>query len=316
MKAKKLLKYAGRLLLIISIAYMAKKIFTYRTELTTALTAEIGLYVAVCSVATSLLVLMAGALYHGLVRRVTGKPLNLPRIMMVYCKTNLYKYLPGNVGHYVGRQIIAADNKQMHGQVAACSVLEACISAAASLIVSLVFSFAFVSDWLVTLDVRQLLVVGVVLLVAAGVLLMLLRKKLRRLYDSVKHYFTARNARWLLFMLVYNVLNQAINGLLFVLLLKMMCGSIPSSYIPQIVGVYSFAWLVGFITPGVPGGIGIRESMLTVLLNSMIDSEVIIAAVLINRIVTILGDALAYPLAWVAGSVRGQIQEESTWKKN
>jgi uncharacterized membrane protein YbhN (UPF0104 family) len=60
--------------------------------------------------------------------------------------------------------------------------------------------------------------------------------------------------------------------------------------------MYSLSWLAGYITPGVPGGIGIREAMMTVLFESNVVSETIVSTMLIFRIINIIGDVFAYIL--------------------
>jgi uncharacterized membrane protein YbhN (UPF0104 family) len=56
------------------------------------------------------------------------------------------------------------------------------------------------------------------------------------------------------------------------------------------------AWFLGFVVPGAPGGIGIRESVLVLLLPPvlLLSKEVVLAGALIYRVITILGEALTY----------------------
>jgi uncharacterized membrane protein YbhN (UPF0104 family) len=57
--------------------------------------------------------------------------------------------------------------------------------------------------------------------------------------------------------------------------------------------VYSFAWLVGFVVPLLPGGLGLREGALVALLASRIGAGPATAVALALRLVATLGELLA-----------------------
>ena len=56
---------------------------------------------------------------------------------------------------------------------------------------------------------------------------------------------------------------------------------------------------IGFVTPGVPGGIGVREAVLMKVLSPFFQEEIVILAAVIHRIVLILSDLLAVPVSWM-----------------
>ena len=58
-------------------------------------------------------------------------------------------------------------------------------------------------------------------------------------------------------------------------------------------GAFLFAWIIGFVTPGAPGGIGIREGvMLFVCGDSFADR--IVLFVLVMRIGSVFADVAAF----------------------
>ena len=67
--------------------------------------------------------------------------------------------------------------------------------------------------------------------------------------------------------------------------------------IAMIICVNVFAWLGGFVTPGAPGGLGVREALLTMLLPDMLPKVFIIGGVAIFRIITLFGEVLALCIA-------------------
>ncbi len=74
-------------------------------------------------------------------------------------------------------------------------------------------------------------------------------------------------------------------------------------------GAYLFAWLIGFVTPGAPGGIGVREAVM-LLVCSAADEELVIAFVLLMRIGSIVADIIA----WIAGEFLKTSLKASTGK--
>ncbi len=64
-----------------------------------------------------------------------------------------------------------------------------------------------------------------------------------------------------------------------------------------IIGAYIAAWLVGLLTPGAPGGIGIRELVLFSLLGNLMSPTTLYPVIVFSRIITIGGDVLLYLVA-------------------
>jgi uncharacterized membrane protein YbhN (UPF0104 family) len=57
------------------------------------------------------------------------------------------------------------------------------------------------------------------------------------------------------------------------------------------------AIFVGYITPGVPGGIGVREAVLLAILSPYFPGDAVLLAALTHRIIMILGDVVAAPVS-------------------
>lgn len=62
----------------------------------------------------------------------------------------------------------------------------------------------------------------------------------------------------------------------------------------QLVAGYIIAWVLGFVVPGAPGGIGVREFVLTLLLGNVVGKELILTLSILHRLITIIGDFMAY----------------------
>jgi uncharacterized membrane protein YbhN (UPF0104 family) len=57
-------------------------------------------------------------------------------------------------------------------------------------------------------------------------------------------------------------------------------------------GWLALAWVVGYVTPGAPGGLGLREAVLVLGLSPVVGDAEAMAVALAYRLVTIVADAL------------------------
>jgi len=63
-----------------------------------------------------------------------------------------------------------------------------------------------------------------------------------------------------------------------------------------IVGLYLLSWLVGFLTPGAPSGLGIREFILLMFMGNVLNPEILLSAIIMHRALQIVGDVIAFIL--------------------
>ncbi|MGB9662692.1 MAG: hypothetical protein ACPL5F_11890 [Moorellaceae bacterium] len=91
----------------------------------------------------------------------------------------------------------------------------------------------------------------------------------------------------------------ALSGLIFasIIYLVVPAGSPVVPVVPGMCGGYVVAWLAGLLTPGTPAGAGVRELVLFAILHPVVGEADLLAAILLGRIVTVIGDAVYYLLA-------------------
>jgi uncharacterized membrane protein YbhN (UPF0104 family) len=58
--------------------------------------------------------------------------------------------------------------------------------------------------------------------------------------------------------------------------------------------LFSLAWVAGYLTPGAPGGLGIREAMMVLLLPPVVGTGAAVGLGITLRIATTVGDATAF----------------------
>jgi uncharacterized membrane protein YbhN (UPF0104 family) len=67
--------------------------------------------------------------------------------------------------------------------------------------------------------------------------------------------------------------------------------------IPILLGAYSFAWLLGLLIPGAPGGLGVFEATILALLSQQFSPAILLGAIAFYRLVSILAETLGALLA-------------------
>jgi uncharacterized membrane protein YbhN (UPF0104 family) len=68
------------------------------------------------------------------------------------------------------------------------------------------------------------------------------------------------------------------------------------------IAVFTLAWTVGFVTPGAPAGLGIREVLVVAGLSPVIGAPAAVGAAVLHRLVSAVGDVLAFALGCALGS--------------
>jgi len=232
-----------------------------------------------------------------------NQPVNNSQFVQVYLKTNIAKYLPGNVWHYYGR-ITAAKTAGVSASVATLSVLlEPLLMAAAAIAIVLlgVQSVAINSPGNIQ---------GLLILVLATVLMavhprflnlairFLTRIKLKSNNSNAVNSNAFQVKRYPLRPLLGELGFIGLRGTGF-LLTMLTFSPVEISQIPLLLGAFSLAWLLGMVIPGAPGGLGVFEVTAIALLQQRFSPGLVISAIALYRLVSILAEAAGAGLAWL-----------------
>ena len=113
-----------------------------------------------------------------------------------------------------------------------------------------------------------------------------------------------RQARFLFIPLLIYVLSfLMIGGLICVVSSVAYQSGCSFSHMLKFGSIYAIAWTLGVITPGSPGGIGIRDAVLVVQLSPLIGASQALTLSLGLRASAILGDVLFYLTSFL-GKIR------------
>jgi len=78
-----------------------------------------------------------------------------------------------------------------------------------------------------------------------------------------------------------------------------------------VTAAFSLAWLLGFLAPGAPAGLGVREGIMLILLAGSASDPELLLFVMLARAVTLLGDGICFVGGWLESfrhrSVEGKL---------
>lgn len=223
------------------------------------------------------------------------------KALQVYLITNIAKYLPGNVWHFYGRISAIKDQGASTGIATFCVVLEPLLMAAAALLVALICTvLGFLEAQSLWMLIIQVVVLGGVLL---GIHPLFLNPVLQRLGKSkAKTGSLAPEVQLQTYPLIPflgEIGFVLLRGLGF-LLVFMAIQAVEPRQIPTILSVFSFAWLLGLVVPGAPGGVGVFEATAVALLPSdVFPGANVIVVVALYRVISVLAEAIAALGAWL-----------------
>ena len=198
--------------------------------------------IVLASLATVASVVSTGWAWHHLLEE---DALPTRDLVSILGRTQIAKYLPGNVGHHLTRSALAIECGIPLRAVARTLTMEAVLLAGTG--------------------------IGVGLLA-----LPVLRPAWRRavLADSIN----------------FLLLGSALAVLAFAV------ADPPLTILPLAIGAFAVSWVAGFLVPGAPAGLGVREAVLVAFLSPAVERALPI--VLGFRLATTLGDCLSLGLGW------------------
>jgi glycosyltransferase 2 family protein len=222
----------------------------------------------------------------------------------VYLKTNIAKYLPGNVWHFYGR-ISAATKIGVSTEAALVSVvLEPLLMVAAALLIALTSLQQPGMTQIRATQLGPIQALPTILLVSVlvslhprflnPILAQLLKLKGSATKSQTEQILRLKHYPW------RSLLGEAgfllLRSLGFCLTFRAIA-PIAFEQIPLIVGSFVVAWLSGFVTPGLPGGVGVFEAVAIALLSRGFPAADLLSGVAIYRLLNTLAEGLGAGLA-------------------
>jgi len=275
---KNIAYFIGKTLGILGLLYVFYKLYQEYTWETFLSQLDTLLPVLPLLILLNLLSLLLGIYaWRMMLQHYSSETLNYRTAYYYFSKTEISKYLPGNIFHFVGRQALASKIGISQKQMAKISLLHSLLLLSATVLSSTFFALFSpdIPGYILTL-------MGLSCIIALIVTAYMYpsfptgKKNAMNLYLSVSIAFQGV----MLAVIIYVLQDDMSLGLFF-----------------ECTGIYIISWLIGFATPGASGGLGVREGTFVAIvafLHLDISTDIVIFSVLLVRFINILVDMLMY----------------------
>jgi len=293
-------KYLGTALAVVAFFFVFRSLFE---DLDSILAIRIDLalgWAILAGVLANMASIVLGSIVWQRILGELGAPISRDQSFVIFGQSQIGKYLPGNIFHYVGRAGLAIRAGMKATAVVKSMSLE---------VLSIVLTATMLSIPVLLLHgpaIRELLpdrhlpAVAVIGGLGLASLVAYLFVRERRLIRSLIELIPATYST-LLFILFNQALMFLVLGWSLYLLFATMAPAQASYALWYCICAFALAWVAGFLTPGSPGGIGIREAVFLVLFGGANASGVVAAIVLIGRAQSVVADVLTFFLASYRG---------------
>lgn len=232
-----------------------------------------------------------------------GQPARLTSIAPILAATQFGKYLPGNVAHHLGRVVVARSRGHETGPVVVSMAYETLI-----VLVACAHVGALTLLWHPPAELAQWPLARhrgtfalAVTAAALGLMLAvpLITRLLARRHGSPTGVgpTTAGRPGWgamAACYLVYAGNFFLVGAGLWLVAAALVPGQVTGSHVVLLTGAFASSWILGFLAPGAPAGLGVREATLSAWLGAVFGAPVAVSLVIVLRIATTLGDLLNF----------------------
>ncbi|WP_071517225.1 lysylphosphatidylglycerol synthase domain-containing protein [Geitlerinema sp. PCC 9228] len=248
------------------------------------------------------------ALVWGWILREFQQVVPLGWAVRVFLQTNIAKYLPGNVWHFYGR-VVASQSKGLSVGAAALSVVvEPLLMAAAALAIA-VTSTQVQGRLGIQIPILLAILMGVHPRILNPIVHWLGKAKTKIRNQTDAPATTFRLQRYPLLPLLGELIFVGLRGTGF-LVAFWAFQSVPAAQFSLVISAFSFAWLLGLVIPGAPGGMGVFEATSLALLDGSFSPALVLVCVAFYRVISILAEAAGAGMGWLFSNSRSQVGKD------
>lgn len=243
---------------------------------------------------------IVGTIWH-LLLRDNNILTSWKQAQIIFSISQFGKYLPGNIGQHVGRVVMARDIGIPLPIILNTMVVEMLWGTGIGTGLSILALLLFVDGQELGLNVNVgplQLGLGVALLffmpwLGIGFLNKYLPKLAKRL--SGGGVIATPKLLTAVFVAVLFLLCFVIMGLILKLQAQWFFG-VTKGNVFELTCLFSVAWLAGYLLPGAPAGLGVREAMMVLLLSPVLGAGTAVGLGITLRVTTTVGDAVTFML--------------------
>ncbi len=300
-------KIIGILLMLLSFGFIMREILQMDfSSLRIEHPIRAIIYIILFTLLTVVSVVLAAMAWRNILSAIHGDMIGFDKVFKVYVKANVAKYLPGNVLHYAGRNMLGSQLGWKHGDILLSSVLEVLMILVSAALFLILFAYKqFVEIVAAAMENVAsnpviLVLIAVLILIAAAGMLYLIRKR-KDLFEKFKLLFTAKFLKVTIINFFLYTGTFLIQGIVMTFIFSgvFQVGRPGIAEMLLVVSSAVLSWFAGFITPGAPGGIGVKEAVLILMLSPLFGREYTLAAALLHRLISVIADVAAFGIGLI-----------------
>lgn len=299
-----MVRLLGSLLALAALAYFGNTLAQYWPQTSDLLRQP----TAVRALALAMLLLVMGYVLSALCWQQICRALDLSlrplQAMRIYFVSQFGKYLPGNVAQHAGRLALGMRENLSGTALATSQMIEIALVIAMMAALVLLSGTSDMVQWKSGLERIAGWQVPIALLVLSvlgwlGWRIPGVAARVRHVVALLRDLSTTRRgigrlAAAALLALANIVVTAAALHLLIIAVVEP--GTAPS--FPVTCQIFIAGWLAGFVTPGSPAGLGVREAVMLKMLSQSVATPDAAAICLLFRIATTLTDLLVFAVGW------------------
>lgn len=280
--------------MVVSCVFFVERLIQYAPQLKTLVTWRIQITDIILLILYILVVTNGCLIWHTLMKGFTDFKMPFLKSLHIFFLAQLAKYAPGNIGHHVGRLYLTKKYQYNSLQVISAMIIENILPIIASCVFILYLLYVnqtSITEYTQTQLGNNALVYALMPIVLIFFAVFFIRNKILRI--SRKYVDENMRFRNILMSLILSFLNFIVLGFILLFLIKNHFSTTHDDFV-LITSIFAVSWLLGFVTPGSPGGIGVREALLVLFLTPLYGEAISVWLSIMLRIITTVGDGLAF----------------------
>ncbi|MHC1784657.1 MAG: lysylphosphatidylglycerol synthase domain-containing protein [Anaerolineaceae bacterium] len=246
-----------------------------------------------------------------------GTPKPFFAIYSVFGRSQIAKYLPGNIFHIANRHFLSLNEGVKNAPLIGAATFELLgylLTSAFLCLLGFLLGITYIG-----LPVNRILLIVILAIIFLAFLIIAIPKILPHI-PMVNNFFkeiqinkkSGKESIVSLVPIVASFLGYLLlAGLIFSAITYTINADGGGLFFPTVISVYSIAYLAGLITPGAPAGIGIRETIIVLLLSPYIGESKATLVSMLFRLVTTLGDVWFFLAAVLVGILNRKIKNSN-----
>jgi uncharacterized membrane protein YbhN (UPF0104 family) len=214
-------------------------------------------------------------------------------IYKLYAKTQIGKYLPGNVMHFASRHMVGTWLGLKQAALGLVAIYE---------IIGLLFAsslLCLIGFYYSGLEIRYVGKIQVFIFFAMAAVVPVFIQYIMKILTEKRSYDFFVEIKSVHFMSLYKCFAYyfiyfAIIGVALLILMSPSGIAYDAKSVGIILFGFSIAFIAGYITPGSPAGLGVREAVLVAILSNVIGGPESMAMALMFRVVATVADLLFF----------------------